>query len=127
MALSRPVATSQPSPPLATAWPPPPLATTTGLSFDISMDHGLHPLCATTALDSSEISPLSLVRSGVDTTLDLSQKAEKGMIRNELECSFYTPVCLLNYCSRPMWDFNAQNVYPRELLLVNHLWDLELT
>ncbi|KAB2599402.1 hypothetical protein D8674_009673, partial [Pyrus ussuriensis x Pyrus communis] len=51
------------------------------------------------------VSDIKLIRT--DTTLDLSQKAEKGMIGSTLGCSFYRPVCLLNSLPRPMWDSNS--------------------
>ena len=50
------------------------------------------------------ISDIKLIRT--DTTLDLSQKAEKGMPSIPLQFAFYRPLSLASCLSTAMWDYN---------------------
>ena len=58
----------------------------------------------------AHISDIKLIRT--DTTLDLSQKAEKGMNYSVLKCLFYSErlglCCLLS----AMWDFFTSSLTP---------------
>ncbi|KAH7543768.1 hypothetical protein JRO89_XS15G0013700 [Xanthoceras sorbifolium] len=48
------------------------------------------------------VSDIKLIRT--DTTLDLSQKAEKGMLCSDLNFPFYTQLSSLLHLILPMWD-----------------------
>ncbi|CAL8991125.1 unnamed protein product, partial [Prunus brigantina] len=50
----------------------------------------------------AHVSDIKLIRT--DTTLDLSQKAEKGMPTNVLCCSFYTHLLSPPFLKWSMWD-----------------------
>jgi len=50
----------------------------------------------------THISDIKLIRT--DTTLDLSQKAEKGMICSIIDCFFYSQTIFAYSFSLPVWD-----------------------
>ena len=52
----------------------------------------------------AHISDIKLIRT--DTTLDLSQKAEKGMLCKDLQFAIYKPLYLASCVSSTMWDTN---------------------
>jgi len=60
------------------------------------------------------VSDIKLIRT--DTTLDLSQKAEKGMVSNDLGLGFYKSLALVIFVSQAMWD--ARLVLPSLLMFI---------
>ncbi|KAG8643542.1 hypothetical protein MANES_11G047250v8, partial [Manihot esculenta] len=50
----------------------------------------------------AHVSDIKLIRT--DTTLDLSQKAEKGMLNKKSHASFYAPTHANLSSYKPMWD-----------------------
>ncbi|CDO97530.1 unnamed protein product [Coffea canephora] len=57
----------------------------------------------------AHVSDIKLIRT--DTTLDLSQKAEKGMRFSVLGCAFYAPEDLAVGFRRPMWEPRIDRYY----------------
>ena len=55
----------------------------------------------------AHVSDIKLIRT--DTTLDLSQKAEKGMISTVIEGFFYSTIWRSLPARFPMWDNMAQS------------------
>ncbi|KAK7318752.1 hypothetical protein RJT34_03459 [Clitoria ternatea] len=53
----------------------------------------------------AHVSDIKLIRT--DTTLDLSQKAEKGMSRKGARCCFYICYLLSCFVNWPVWDSYA--------------------
>ena len=56
----------------------------------------------------AHISDIKLIRT--DTTLDLSQKAEKGMLKNFKDCLFYSQVFGADSFSSPVWDLGNKEL-----------------
>ncbi|KAL4642814.1 hypothetical protein ACB092_02G047000 [Castanea dentata] len=57
----------------------------------------------------THISDIKLIRT--DTTLDLSQKAEKGMTCNSACFSFYPSSMLCFSLTYSMWDIKHTNIF----------------
>ncbi|KAG4960832.1 hypothetical protein JHK87_037465 [Glycine soja] len=60
----------------------------------------------------AHISDIKLIRT--DTTLDLSQKAEKGMLKYFKDCLFYSQVFGADSFSSPIWWLLATCAHPVE-------------
>ena len=54
----------------------------------------------------THVSDIKLIRT--DTTLDLSQKAEKGMPNGGVAYSFYSQTCALLFYTSSMWDLSKR-------------------
>ncbi|KAG8651632.1 hypothetical protein MANES_06G007001v8 [Manihot esculenta] len=57
----------------------------------------------------AHVSDIKLIRT--DTTLDLSQKAEKGMLDSMASASFYSHSFQGPFRFKAMWDKNTLSIY----------------
>ena len=67
----------------------------------------------------AHISDIKLIRT--DTTLDLSQKAEKGMLCPSSDFPFYTSALFIPPLSYTMWDSAFETSNREEAFLSMHL------
>ena len=65
----------------------------------------------------AHVSDIKLIRT--DTTLDLSQKAEKGMIFSAISTPFYT---LASSCFLALSDVGQTHFLILTLLFINRVW-----